>query len=317
MKLSEFFKKAIDTGIANDPRGSDFVARELQQRQKDFANLPPKEKEFFDPESLENPYADSRILYGDGDGEISSILVGIDIEVGEVLLAETLGKRGSPIDLIVSHHPEGRAYATLYSVMYMQADILSRFGVPINIAEDLMEGRVKEIERRLMPINHSRAVDAARLLDLPFACLHTPADNMVASYLQALCAEKQPYTLEDLIDLLRDIPEYRDAEKVGAGPRVLLGSKKRKAGKVFVDMTGGTEGSKEIFQSMTMSGINTMLVMHLSEEHRTEAEKHHVNVVLAGHIASDNIGVNLLLDKVLDGDPCTVHECSGFRRFRR
>lgn len=317
MKLSEFFKKAIDTGIANDPRGSDFVARELQQRQKDFANLPPKEKEFFDPESLENPYADSRILYGDGDGEISSILVGIDIEVGEVLLAETLGKRGSPIDLIVSHHPEGRAYATLYSVMYMQADILSRFGVPINIAEDLMEARVKEIERRLMPINHSRAVDAARLLDLPFACLHTPADNMVASYLQALCAEKQPYTLEDLIDLLRDIPEYRDAEKVGAGPRVLLGSKKRKVGKVFVDMTGGTEGSKEIFQSMTMSGINTMLVMHLSEEHRTEAEKHHVNVVLAGHIASDNIGVNLLLDRVLDGDSCAVYECSGFRRFRR
>ncbi len=317
MKLSEFFKKAIDTGIANDPRGSDFVARELQQRQKDFANLPPKEKEFFDPESLENPYADSRILYGDGDGEISNILVGIDIEVGEVLLAETLGKRGSPIDLIVSHHPEGRAYATLYSVMYMQADILSRFGVPINIAEDLMEGRVKEIERRLMPINHSRAVDAARLLDLPFACLHTPADNMVASYLQHLCAEKQPYTLEDLIDLLRDIPEYRDAEKVGAGPRVLLGSKKRKVGKVFVDMTGGTEGSKEIFQSITMSGINTMLVMHLSEEHRTEAEKHHVNVVLAGHIASDNIGVNLLLDRVLDGNSCAVYECSGFRRFRR
>jgi putative NIF3 family GTP cyclohydrolase 1 type 2 len=315
MKLSEFFKRAIETGIANDPRGSDFVARELQQR--DFGNLPPKEKEFFDPESLENPYADSRILHGDGDREIANILVGIDIEVGEVLLAETLGKRGSPIDLLVAHHPEGRAYATLYSVMYMQADILSRFGVPINIAEDLMEKRVKEIERRLMPVNHSRAVDAARLLDLPFVCLHTPADNMVASYLQALCAERQPYTIEDLIDLLRDMPEYRDAERAGAGPRVLLGSKKRKVGKVFVDMTGGTEGSKEIFQSLAMSGVNTLLVMHLSEEHRTEAEKHHVNVVLAGHIASDNIGVNLLLDRVLHGDSCAVHECSGFRRFRR
>ncbi len=79
------------------------------------------------------------------------MLVGIDIEVGEVLLAETLKNRGESIDLIMSHHPEGKAYANLYSVMHMQSDILNKFGVPINIAEDLLEGRIKEVERRLMP----------------------------------------------------------------------------------------------------------------------------------------------------------------------
>ena len=40
--------------------------------------------------------------------------------------------------------------------------------------------------------------------------------------------------------------------------------------------------------------------MHISDEHKKEAEKHHINVVIAGHIASDNLGMNLLLDSVSD-----------------
>ena len=317
MKLSDFYKKALSTGIDNDPRGKDLVIKELERRKKDYENLKPKEKETFDMESLENPYSDSRILHGTGDEDIKAILVGIDIEVGEVLLSETLKNRNIPVDLIVSHHPEGRAYANLYSVMYMQSDILNRFGVPINIAEGLMEGRIKEVERKLMPVNHTRAVDAAKLLNMPFACLHTPADNMVASYLQKTFDDKKPYTVDDVIDLLREMPEYKEGEKNNAGPKILLGSKSRKAGRIFVDMTGGTEGSKEIFQSLSLSGINTIVAMHLSEEHRKEAEKNHVNVVIAGHIASDNLGLNFLLDRTTENEEIKILECSGFRRVKR
>ena len=79
-------------------------------------------------------------------------------------------------------------------------------------------------------------------------------------------------------------------------------------------MTGGTEGSKDIFQSLTTSGVNTIVAMHLSEEHRKEAEKNHLNVIIAGHIASDNLGLNLLFDSILD-DGIDVLECSGFKRY--
>jgi putative NIF3 family GTP cyclohydrolase 1 type 2 len=317
MRLSEFFKKAISIGLENDPRGKDFVLKTLEKKRQEYENLKPKEKETFDLESLENPYSDSRILNGTGEEEIKTVLVGIDIEVGEILLAESLKNKGLSVDLVISHHPEGKAYANLYSVMYMQADILHRYGVPINIAEDLMEGRIKEVERKLMPVNHTRAVDAARLLNMPFLCLHTPADNMVASYLQKTFDDKKPYTVDEIIDILLEFPEYKEAEKIGAGPKILIGSKNRKAGKIFVDMTGGTEGSKEIFQSLTFSGVNTIVGMHLSEEHRKEAEKNHINVVIAGHIASDNLGLNLLLDKIISNNEIKVLECSGFRRFVR
>ncbi len=317
MTLNELYKKAVSTGIENDPRGKDAVLKELDARKKDFEKLKEDEKEFFDSETLENPYSDSRILNGAGEEKIKSALVGIDIEVGELLLAESLKAKGKNIDLLISHHPEGRAYANLYSVMQMQSDILHRFGVPINIAEDLMEGRIKEVERKLMPVNHTRAVDAARLLGVPFICLHTPADNMVATYLQRLFDENKPYRVSDVMETLKGIPEYRTASFNGAGPKIFIGSKDRRAGKIFVDMTGGTEGSKEIFESLTAGGVNTIVAMHLSEEHRKEAEKNHLNVVIAGHIASDNLGLNLLLDELSRGSLLEILECSGFKRVSR
>jgi hypothetical protein len=146
---------------------------------------------------------------------------------------------------------------------------------------------------------------------------HTPADNMVATYLQKAFDKEKPYTLDDITDLLLEMPEYREAARHGAGPKIILGSKRRKTGKVFVDMTGGTEGSKQIFESIAQSGINTLVGMHFSEDHRKEAEKHHLNVVVAGHISSDNVGMNLLLDEVSKGASLKVIDCSGFVRAKR
>jgi putative NIF3 family GTP cyclohydrolase 1 type 2 len=317
VKLSDIYTRAIEAGIENDPRGTDLVLQELDRRKKSFEELKPERKEFFDLESLQNPYADSRILNGTGEEEIKSILVGIDIDVGEILLADNLRTKGRTIDLLLSHHPSGRAFATLYDVMQMHSDILNIFGVPINIAEGLMDGRIKEIERKLMPVNHMRAVDAARLLHIPFLCLHTPGDNMVARYLQKLFDEKKPYLLSDVIDILQEIPEYRSAEIDTVGPKIFLGSKSRKAGKIFVDVTGGTEGAKDIFQSLTSHGVSTIVGMHMSEEHRKEAEKSHLNVIVAGHISSDTLGLNLLLDEISKGDSLEIIECSGFRRLSR
>jgi hypothetical protein len=317
MKLRDFFAKAVEVGIDNDPRGREGVLKTLAAARKEHDELKDKDREFFDMDRLTNPYADSRILWGTGDEEVSSALVGVDIEVGEVMLADALRARGEGASFLMAHHPEGWAYAKLHEVMAMQSDILGRFGVPINKAESLMAERMREVERRLLPVNHMRAVDAARIMKHPLLNLHTPADNMVFSHLQRLFDGKKPERLDDIVDLLLDIPEYRYAKKMGAGPLILLGEGKRTAGRVFVDMTGGTEGSKKIFESLSQSGINTLVCMHLSDDHRTEAEKHHLNVVIAGHISSDNLGINLLLDAVIGDAPFAVIECSGFKRVAR
>jgi putative NIF3 family GTP cyclohydrolase 1 type 2 len=201
--------------------------------------------------------------------------------------------------------------------MKMQADILFRFGVPINVAESQLGGRMKEVERSVLPVNHTRPVDAARLLGLPFACIHTPADNMVSGHLQALFEREGPARLRDVVRLLREIPEYRSASRNNAGPRILLGTDEQRPGKVFVDMTGGTSGSKDTLERLSQSGVGTMVCMHMSEDHRKEAEKHHLHVVIAGHVSSDTLGLNLLLDEVEKRERIDILECSGFTRIKR
>ncbi|MEW6408587.1 MAG: NGG1p interacting factor NIF3 [Nitrospirota bacterium] len=317
MKLRDFYEAIVKIGIERDPRGKEAVEQDLVRRKRRFEELKEKEKEYFDLESLTNPYADTRILFGDGNTKVKRILVGIDIEVPEILLADRLISKGEKIDLALSHHPEGKAYANFYEVMHMQADILNRYGIPINVAEALLSERIKEVERKVMPVNHTRAIDAAILLNIPIMCAHTPSDNSVANYLQKLFDETKPDTIDDVMNQLNSIPEYKEASRNNAGPKILIGSKERRSGKIFVDMTGGTEGSKEIFGSLAQAGIGTIVAMHLSDEHRKEAEKNHVNVVIAGHISSDNVGMNLLLDEISKIEPIEVLTCSGFKRFVR
>jgi len=63
--------------------------------------------------------------------------------------------------------------------------------------------------------------------------------------------------------------------------------------------------------------VGTIVGMHMSQEHLKNAEKYNINVVIAGHIPSDNLGVNLLLDKV-ESKFCALDiiPCSGFRRIK-
>jgi hypothetical protein len=42
-----------------------------------------------------------------------------------------------------------------------------------------------------------------------------------------------------------------------------------------------------------------------------------LHIVIARHISSDTLGLNLLLDAMEKRGPLTVVECSGFKRIRR
>lgn len=314
-KLHQFF---IEQGMRKDPRGADFVRKVLKEKKESYDKLQEEEKADFDVESLTNPYLDSRLLNGTGKEDIKTVIIGIDMEVPEVLLANTLNASGRKIDLVLTHHPEGTAYATFHDVMSMQADIFNKFGVPINIAESLTDARQKEVGRRVMPANHQRAIDAARLLGLPFMSAHTVADNQVTTFLQELFDSHKPEKLGEVLKLLKELPEYQEASKNGAGPKILVGSKELRAGKIFVDMTGGTEPAKDLIEKLAISGVGTVVGMHMSEEHIKLAEKHNIRVVIAGHISSDNLGLNLLFDAAeKEFGRIEFIECSGFRRFRR
>jgi len=317
MKFVDFYKLIIRKGAARDPRSPAEIKEELKKAGKAYRLAKGRDKKAFDRESLTNPYADTRMLYGDPERDVRTVMVGIDMEAPEIVAADRLNERGAGIDLVMAHHPEGAAWAKFYDVMRLQVAMLVKLGIAKDVAEDLLKDRMGEVERAVAPANHMRSVDVARLLDMPYMCCHTPADNHVADYLQRLFDRTKPEKLSHVVTMLKSIPEYFDGMKKNCGPRILIGDPKKKAGKVFVDMTGGTEGPKRVFPRLSQAGVGTIVAMHLSEEHFKHAKGEHINVIIAGHIASDTLGLNLLLDQIEKVQDLKVIPASGFIRVRR
>ena len=312
MKIQEIFNLAIKMGVDADFRDNGSVEKMLARKKEKYDNLSIEQKKEFDEDSLINPYLDSRVLHIIEDKEIKKILVGIDIDTAELLLAKDLG-----VDLVIGHHPRGKALATMHEVMEMQCDILSQHGVPINVAEGLMREKISEVARGVSAVNHQRAVDSAKLLGMNFINCHTPCDNLAAKFLKDKIDEAGPERVEDLLKVLKNIPEYSEAIKIGSGPRIFVGAPENRCGKIaMTEIAGGTEGSPKIYAKMAQASIGTVVSMHQSEEHRKEAEAAHINVVVAGHMSSDSLGVNLFLDE-LEKQGIEIISCSGLIRIKR
>ena len=317
MTLGNIYKKAVAMGISADPRSENGVKKLLAKRKQEYDELPKSKQKEFDLEDLVNPYTDSRIFLGDKNLKVDKILAGIDINASEVLLADRLNQKGEGIDLLLTHHPEGGSLASLHEVMDVQADIWAQYGVPINVAEGVMHDRVGEVQRRFSPVNHNQAVDAARLLGLAFMGTHTISDNLVHKYMEDLFKRTKPETVGEVLDVLKREPEYIEAMKGKAGPMIFAGDPKNRAGKIApIEFTGGTEPSHTIYEKLAMAGVGTVIGMHAGEEHRKEAIKYHINLVIAGHMSSDSLGMNLFLDEI-EKQGVKVIPCSGFIRVKR
>jgi len=318
LTIKQIYNLAIELGIKNDLRGQALVRHKLVRVKKQYDDLKSAHQAEFDRERLINPFSDTR-FFGNPDKKIKRILAGIDIDVSELLLAKELEKSGKPIDLVLAHHPLGPALAGLHEVMDLQVELMAFYGVPINIAESLTHIRMSEVARGLSPVNHNRVIDAAKLLGMDLMCVHTPSDNLVANYLSRAIKKNQKKfeTIGELMDFLKKIPEYHEAIKHKAGPRLFSGKESNYTGKIaLTEITGGTEGGKEIYQHIAQAGIGTIVGMHMKEENREEAEKAHLNILIAGHMSSDSIGMNLFLDELVKRG-IEVVPCSGLIRYSR
>ena len=117
MKLSSFFSALMRAGSSADPRG---------KAGGTYA------------------YADSAVLYGDPATQVGAVLVGIDIDVGEIMLADRLRERRK-IDLVLSHHPCAQAYAGLPKVVGMQAGLLEAHGMRSSAASAFAGERARKL----------------------------------------------------------------------------------------------------------------------------------------------------------------------------
>ena len=231
MKLIDVYQFGIEQGRKADARKPSLIEAELKCQRERYNKLEGKEKEHFDPDRLWNPYSDSRLLYGEPGRDVRDLFCGIDVTAAELLLVDRLREKGQPIDAVIAHHPLGRARAMFSDVLHVQEGLLEGFGVPINVTEDILAPRIKEVFRGVHPVNFNQAVDAARLLNIPLMCLHCPCDNLAQRFVQDCIDREEPERVSDVLTLLSEIPEIDIAMRDGSNPEVYVGEKGRRAGR--------------------------------------------------------------------------------------
>ncbi len=319
MKLEKMFKRAVELGMQADVRDKKFFDRYFKKQKDAMKNAKGWRKDIFDEERTWNPYTDSRIINGSGKEEIKTLMIGIDIETPEILLADRLREKGQKIDCLFIHHPEGRALADLEKSMPLQVDVLAKAGVPVNHSEGHLKPRMDKIWRSIHADNLFRTERAAELMDIPAFCCHTITDNLVWEFMEKHICSKKYEDLSEILDALMKIPEYKYYAEKGNPPLIVNGGSGNRPGKIVAtEFTGGTNGPEQQLEAQSKAGVGTILSMHVTEKTLDAAKEHHVNMIQCSHMASDAIGINLLIDKLQKEDKSIkTIDVSGFIRVKR
>ena len=244
---------------------------------------------------LEVMSEDSGIVYDNGK-EVKRVLAGIDMDVSMVMLAKQLG-----FDCVARHHPAGVLSPNINDLF--ERDHMAKLmecGVPINLAQKLAAKNSEKRKQATHSRNRTQIRDVAKLLDISDVAYHTPADMIadrtVQAKMNALMERNPKCTVQDVIDELMTIREYAEALE-GQRPEVWVGKKESFAGKIYVEMYGVGAPSAEEYNACSDAGVGTFVGMHATPEVIEAVKKHDKsNLIIAGHMASDSVGFNPILD---------------------
>jgi hypothetical protein len=234
----------------------------------------------------EMPYDTDIIVDGEN---IKKVLIGIDMETPELLLARTLG-----FDCVVSHHPKADSCIVDFSkVMDVQIDRMVKSGVPINKAQKALKKKQSSVDLSSHASNYDRVSSAARLMEMPYLNIHIPADfiteKIVQTKLDDAFKNNTKTKLQDIIDELNSWEYYSDKL---AKPVIRAGSSNDYAGKIEVLMAGGTNGGVDVFKSYFEAGVGTIIAMHVPEDVKKAVIEQNIgNIIIAPHMPSDSIGL--------------------------
>jgi len=224
---------------------------------------------------------------------IKKVLMGVDMDTPELLLARELG-----YDCVVSHHPKN-SNVDMLKVMDSHILRLEKLGIPRNRSQKALAKKTEELGYMRHVVNSRRSESAAKLMNMPYVSLHTPADligeAMVQKHLDEKFANKPETTLGDITAALEEIAEYKNSARK---PVIRVGAKSSYAGKIYVLMAGYTGPGGAVLKQYFEGGVGTLILMHIPEKDVKELkEQGYGNVIVAGHMSSDSLGMNKIADE--------------------
>ena len=226
--------------------------------------------------------------------DIGKVLFGIDAGVPELLLAKQSG-----YDAMIAHHPQGgTAVVNFHKVFKRHIQQMVKAGVPKEEAEKAVTKKLKALDVQRHTQNYAHAVDVAKLLKMPYMNIHTPLDEVGRRIMSEQIQRriKENSTVQDVVSALKELNEFKNAV---TEIKIRLGKAENLAGKVVMSHGAGTNGGYEIAKTYFKHGIGTVVYIHTSsvdlEKLKAEVKG---NLVVAGHIASDSVGINPLIHEL-------------------
>ena len=226
---------------------------------------------------------------------VGRALFGIDVDPADLLLAKEKG-----YDLVIAHHPTGgSAVLDFPKVLAKHADILIRHGVPKAAAFEAVREMQEEREPRAHAENYDHLPSVARMVGIGLMCIHNPCDEIGRRVMEETLQARLPANprVGDSVDVLQTLPEFRSA-----ATRIVLrmGRLDNALGKWAVHHGAGTNGGLSVARAAFDHGIDTVFYIHIDagalrrlwEVYGREGSK---NLVVTGHLASDSIGINVLV----------------------
>lgn len=229
------------------------------------------------------------------DGEVRRVFVGIDVDVGELLLARALGADG-----VIAHHPIGsHARLGLATVIEGHKTQMRAAGIPAEVAHEMMLARQRPVAHGLHTTNYDRVVDAARQLEMPMMNIHLAADLIGRQFFIDFVGRVVDAGTTSVGGLLGELKTIPEMEASLVQPELWLGEAQNPVGRWVVQMAAGTNGGALVYRTYYEHGIDTILAMHIDERDLRELEQLQrptANLVITGHIPSDSIGMNRVID---------------------
>ena len=224
---------------------------------------------------------------------IKNVLMGVDMDTPELLLAKELG-----YDCVVTHHPRN-TNPNMLDVMNTHILRLEKLGIPRNKSQKALAPKKEELGYLKHVANSRRSESAAKLLGMPYVSLHSPADiigeTVVQNFLDEKFSNKSETKVGDIVKALEGIAEYKNSVRK---PVIRVGSEDSYAGKIYVLMAGYTGPGAPVHKLYFEGGVGTLIVMHLPESSAKELDEHKTgNIIVAGHMSSDSIGMNIIANK--------------------
>ncbi|MBD3408328.1 MAG: hypothetical protein GF411_19550 [Candidatus Lokiarchaeota archaeon] len=222
--------------------------------------------------------------------EIKNVLIGIDMQLPEMLLAKELN-----FDLVIAHHPPGgTSRINFEKVVETQIDQMIEAGISPHIAEKAIQPRLEAVKMRTHVSNYDHNISAAKLLDIPYMNIHLPLDLICRRrFTEAIKKGTEKIDnprVSDAIESMMELPEM----KLGmTEPVVYVGSSSNLLGKWTVGMAGGTNGGAGVAMAYFNAGFSTVFYMHLgtSDAKELKKEDNAGNLIATGHMSSDSVGI--------------------------